>query len=672
MKLHDSGTSALRPSFRAGARGALPLGAAGYALLTSVGCASTLPPAPPPAPKVAAPAPPPPPDVTAVPVPHDLVVFARVSNATASLKVATDWARLPALDPSTVVQGFFEGILASKKHAVLATVVDPAQPLDLAATFGADLPPKALGAFSAALKSVDAAKSTLASTFDMSLSEGGIVRLTLRDKHKGRSESSADADESPACEIAPAAGAAPFRLVCGSNQDALNALGPYLTRTTPRETLPADVHVEVRAAPVGGYATLGRLQGPKLLASILGLNASSEPATLDLLTATLGDLFDYIADLDAVTFDATLDPGHAGLAMRTSFKSTTSMIAQLSTAHPDRVDVPPSVFWRLPGDVDLASFGSGVDDSEIQRPRDLVVAAVTEQLLKTKLSEADRRAVVDVVRDSFRGWRGVVAHGMVDASPYWLVESDGTTPVATGEKLVRDLMAALNRPGVAKLLQAGSTATLPPTMKSGPPLAGLPLGSLHVVVTVPDESGPKAATPKSAKGPRGVHEISAGHGALVSSETHLQPLVYHLAIVSDGPRSWLAMSKSDVAVRTALASVTSPTTRADTLGAVAEARGLSGFKDSRMSSGGFLTVRLFLEIAREAMTGRRAAEGARLESVMSRLPAKGITPIVTTAAPGEPSAQDPGGVREIHVSIPADSIRDAVWFGLQVDSLGLK
>jgi hypothetical protein len=57
---------------------------------------------------------------------------------------------------------------------------------------------------------------------------------------------------------------------------------------------------------------------------------------------------------------------------------------------------------------------------------------------------------------------------------------------------------------------------------------------------------------------------------------------------------------------------------------------------------------------------------------MSRLPAKGITPIVTTAAPGEPSAQDPGGVREIHVSIPADSIRDAVWFGLQVDSLGLK
>ena len=123
-----------------------------------------------------------------------------------------------------------------------------------------------------------------------------------------------------------------------------------------------------------------------------------------------------------MTLDAALEPAQAGLTFRTTFKSATSLLAQLSTAHPERADVPPDAFWRLPGDVDVASFGSGVDEADIRHPRDLVVAALNEQLEKQKVGDADRRALTGTVKELLRGTGGVVAHGEVDAASLWLIE----------------------------------------------------------------------------------------------------------------------------------------------------------------------------------------------------------------------------------------------------------
>ena len=73
----------------------LPVLLAPVAMVLAFGCGATPPPAPegpPPAP-VAPPSPPP--DITAVPVPANLVFFGRASNVAQSVRVATDWAKLP-------------------------------------------------------------------------------------------------------------------------------------------------------------------------------------------------------------------------------------------------------------------------------------------------------------------------------------------------------------------------------------------------------------------------------------------------------------------------------------------------------------------------------------------------------------------------------------------------
>ncbi len=628
--------------------------------MSLAGCAATLP--PPPAPPVAAPAPPPPPppDVTAVPTPENLVVFARLSNAATSVKVVTDWGHLPSLDPTTLVEGLLEGMTDTKDNAVLATVVDATQPIDFAASFQAKIPPKAFGAFAAALKSIDAAKSAVAATFDATPGDNGVIKLALRPGHKKSSAKSEDDDgEEAACELAPGAGAAPFRLVCGSSKDALSALAPYLTRTAPRESMPADLHLELRAGPIGGFTALGRMQAPKIISNILGLNAAGEPATADLLNAVLGDVLDYVADVDVMTLDATLDPEHAAIAVRTAFKSSTSFLARLATAHPERVDVPPAVFWRLPGDVDLASFGSGIDEADLQHPRELVVAAVDEQLGRTKLAEADRHALSDLVKEVFHASGSVVGHGMDGEASYWLIErTDAST---RGDKIVRDVVAAFNRPGIVKWLRGvlPAEATLP-TLKLGAQLAGLPKGSLHIEVTIPPEATPHAKD----KG-----TTTAAVKPATPPPPRPAPEVFHIVVVPDGPRSWAGISSSTATLRARLASVTGASPAPDSLGQKPAPQGLEGFKDARMSGGGFITVRSFVELVRQSMHGRRAAKAARWDNLLHHLPSKGTTPIVMTAAPEAPTKDDPGGVHELHLNVPAAAIRDAVWFGLQVDGL---
>ena len=641
-------------------------------LVLAGACAAEPPPPPEPPPVAPRPPPPPPPDVTAVPPPSNLVLYARLSNTAGSLKVAMDWARLPTIEPSTLVLGLLEGVTSSKDYAVFATIVDASQPVDFAASFEVKLPPKGYGALSAAVKDIDAAKSLLAKSFDLTPGTNGVVALTLRsDQGKEKSEKSED-DDKGACEIAPAAGAAPFRLVCASSRDALGALGPYLTRTTPRQSIPSDMHLELHAGPVGGLASLGRLQAASLLTSLMGLNAGTEPATAELVSAGIGDTFDYLADLDTQTMDVTLDPAHGGLTYRTTFKSQTSLVARLSTAHPEKVDVAPDAFWQLPADVDLASFANGMDEADLKHPRDLLVAAADEQLKKKKLLDGDRQALTAVLAHTLRSSRGVMGHGMVDHASYWIWEQD--LPPASTEKNARELVATWNRPGVAKWLRSADESGSPlPTVRLGGPIAGLPRGALHVIVSVPADVSSKIEA--SAKGAKEGKSAAKPRPPLVAAATTtpkatapkgppVPPDVFHVVVVPDGARSWTAVSTSEAALVKALTTVVAK--NGDTLGAHAADRGLAGFKESRVSGGSFATVASFIEIVRGFMTGKHEAEGVKWDRLLAHLPAKGMTPMILKSTSRGGTPDDPGGTSEVEMTVPADAIRDAIWFGFQL------
>jgi hypothetical protein len=577
-----------------------------------------------------------------------------------SVRVATDWAKLPPVEASALFEGVLEGVTSGKEYNAFASLVDMTKPIDFAASFEVKLPPKGYGAISAAVKDVESAKAALRSKFDLVPGDNGVVRLDLHGAPKDKASEKSDDDPS-VCELAPSAGASAYRVVCASSRDALSALGPYLTRTTPRQTIPADLHFELRAGPVGGFATLGRLQASTLVSSLLGLDPAADPATSELVTATLGDVFDYLSDLDTTTFDVTLDPARAGLVYRTNFRSRVSLLARLTTAHPERADVPPEALWRMPGDIDMASFGSGADEADVKRPRDLLTKAIDEQLKKHKLGDADRHAVTEAVGHMMRGDRGVLAHGVADGASYFLAEEEA--PPATTERFLRELVTTWNRPGFAKWLTSPDRAGKDvPVLKIGGPLPHLP-HALHVTFTLPTEGLAQAA--RAAKGGKSAGVGGKAHPPLVAAAA-APPVVYHAAIVGDGARSWFGLSSSPTALAAALLAVSTPSQGA-TLGAHATARGLASFKESRMSGGAFATVRGFIELARGAIATTNPTQAARLASLLAHLPSKGDTPIVMTGVSSAPTAELAGGGRELRIDIPADAIRDAVWFGMQLD-----
>ena len=86
-----------------------------------------------------------------------------------------------------------------------------------------------------------------------------------------------------------------------------------------------------------------------------------------------------------------------------------------------------------------------------------------------------------------------------------------------------------------------------------------------------------------------------------------------------------------------------------------------------MSSGSFVTVRSFIEIVRGFMTGKREAEGVKWDRLLAHLPSKGLTPMVLKATSRAATPEDPGGTSEVEMTVPADAIRDAIWFGFQLD-----
>lgn len=612
---------------------------------------------PPPATAVAVTAPPPAPppaDVTAVPAPDNLIVVGRFSRPVASSKIATDWAHLPELDGSDFVDGLLEGFTESKPKAKLGVVVDPAAPIDYAVTLEPRIGAEPAYAMALGVRSLDAAKAALGVAYDLTPGDNGILRIEARRATPAEAPKGEE-DAAKPCELAPSAGASAYRLVCGSSHEALTALGPYLTRTAPRQTIASDAHVEFRAQPLKGLATLGRLQGPAILNAVLGLNSATEPATTDLVASVVGDLLDYTNDLDAMTLDATLDPAEGTIAFRTTFKSATSFVARMMTAHPERVDVPPAVFSRLPGDTDLAFFGSGLDPADLQHPRDVLVAVAREQLKKTKLPDPDQHALVELVGESIHGGRALVAHGMADATSYWLCESEESG--AHTEKMAKDALAAFARPAVAKWIKDTLPSKIPlPTWKLAGPIAGLPKGSVHVELTIP-EPAPSKPRPNGKK--LAVAPVPKKPTSAASSPS--APRVVHLVFVPDGPRSWFAMSTSEAVIRVKVASVLGAAPAEGTL-----SPSLAPFKEMRMTSGGFFTIRSLIEMAHDASEGHRAAKRVHWEEILGHLPANGTTPILVTAAPGAPTSEDPGGAYELDLMLPAEAVRDAVWLGVQL------
>ncbi len=548
-----------------------------------------------PPPPAAAPAPPPSKPLATAPAPHadlaavarpdNLIVLARLAKPDEALSRFGRWTELPI--PGAEEVG---GILGGES---IAKIIDLSKSIDVAiAVSPSGRAVKPLIAFSAGVRSLEDAKSQLGDKFKLVPGDNGALRIVgLGDDH----------DE---CALVPASGAATTRLLCADGGGAMEALGPYLTRTVPREPAPSDLHAEIRLAPVRPLVQQFRGFLPGLVGGMMSVQIDGAAEAVE---AAVGDVADLSMDLDTVSIDFSLEDAGATGTVSATFGGDGSLLAQLAVAHPERADVPPAAFWHLPIDADIAHFHRGFDAKDIARPKELLGNLLVGALNKGGLPDGDRKAVVDAAMHYLGLFAGpaVYAKG-TDASSTARAVASAKTPKSDAERaaleqfagwsvtqvddpiakvapVAREWVAAMSRPGVVKWMKDKKPLPFLPTLKLVPlPKASLPDGSLHLVATVPrslwsddDEFVPSPADRTNRAPPK-------------KAPSPGKPLLLHVFVVPDGAHTWVTYAGDEalgiLKARTVLPSAAGAQT-------LAKRAGLDTVKDGRANAGGFVSAR---------------------------------------------------------------------------------
>jgi hypothetical protein len=623
-------------------------------------------------------------DVSPVQEPADLVVTAHLTKPSQDVAVVGGWTSLPmpgADDVADIVTDLDVGSL-----------IDLDAPIDVAVAVqghGQHIKP----VFAVALGvRAGASPGSLPHVKSSSLGNG-IFKLQPRSTPKPDAQDSDDDgdddDGSKSCQVVPAFGSSATRLICGSSDGAVTALGPYLARTATRATFNSDLHVEARLDPLRSTIEQARMALPMLLNGLI--NQPGLAGTHDLLNAAIGDVVDASLDLDRLKIDAMLADPAATAKVTVSFRDTHSLIAHLAVAHPERADAPPATFWHLPGDAKHAFFGRGIDSKDLEHPRDLVVDAISKSLDTQGLAAPDRAAVADDVQQSFAllGSPFVSASGFEPpAAPSDSAKKDDKKktdkaatreerrenaakgawalwgfemPIAKVASVGKSYAATLKRPGVAKLLKTAMPEGVPsPTFNVAPVNAklGLPKDSVHFTLSVVQASEDQGNVAELS-GPVG---IAGGKGkpakAPAPKKVKLdKPYVLHFYFAPDSGRTWIGFGADENVIASHIKLAMSTSADPNTLQTRA---GLDDLKNAKVGSGGFITLRGALSPSPlEPILKTRDHDMDRILGRLGGAPQKGDTPIPIYSRSIAPDGAGAGSV-EVTMKLPRESVRDMV------------
>jgi hypothetical protein len=549
------------------------------------------------------------PDVGAVADPSSLFLFGRLAKPSATLATLRDWSKLPmpqADDISEFLTGEAVGML-----------VDIDEPVDFAiGLVGSGMRLRNRSAVSVALKDADRAKAVLGERFKLVPGEGGALlmqglprRGDPRDGEGGEGATGGDGEQR-SCEIAPAFGPSPTRLVCGWGTKALAELGPWLTRTATRAATQSELHVELRMLPLRQAIAPQKRLIVALLAGLLGSQIGLPGARAPALSVC-GDLVDFLLDADSAAIDVRFGDAGATVTANTKLSTMASTVARLATAFPERNGPAPDAFWRLPADTDFALFERGIDDAALARGRDLALKMVADALGEYGLKERDRAPIVDALSQLATSAPLIYASGLdVEAAKKSLsavkVLRGGVDPtglsaaeLASAEALLgwrvleidepstrwtsalKDLGLALGSPAVVAAYRAKAGAYpanrgAAPAIRSAPipgGVTGLAAAALHDVLEVyPIDSAAPAATPVGSPG--AARSIPAAPR---------RPFELHVFVVPDGARTWVGLGGDEVLVASKLSAA---------MGAGGEKIARAGLLvESNVGAGGILTLR---------------------------------------------------------------------------------
>ena len=613
-------------------------------------------------------------DLAAVPRPESLIVFARLSKPSEALGIVGGWTALPM--PGAEAAG---SLLAGES---VGKAIDLTQSIDLAVA----VPPSGTSmrpmiAVSAGVRSLEDAKAQLSDKFTLVPGDNGALRIVAK--------SGGDEDDDRPCALVPSFGRAATRLICADGAGSMQALAPYLARTAPREVTSSDVHAEIRLAPVRPLVQQFRGFLPGL---VTGMMNTRMDGAAELIEAAAGDAADLSMDLDTLAIDVAVREPAADATVTATFGATTSLLARLAVAHPERADAPPAAFWHLPVDADIAHYHRGLDSKDVDRPRQLLGNFFVAALEKEGLPDGDRKALADATLHYLNLFSGPIVYGKgIDAPAVartvaaahagkgddaakaeadrlaieqlagWSV-TQVDDPIAKVAPIARVWVAAMARPGVTKWMNK-THATGLPTLKQGavPKTTSLPDGTLHLVATVPrvvggapdDELQPPVAAPGSAK---------KSGGAKAKPRALGKPLVVHVFVVPDGAHTWIAYAGDEALVVSKARAVLASAPDAGTL---AKRAGLEALRDGRANAAGFVSARGLLSASplRAAMGSQELPKAALFDALRAT---PGLGAVAIPYSLRAEGAQGGGaGSLVITAKVPRAAIQDVVKAGIE-------
>lgn len=163
------------------------------------------------------------------------------------------------------------------------------------------------------------------------------------------------------CLVGPALGAAPARVVCGDEPDALDVLGPFALRGLPQQELSdAALHLEVAAGPL--QAAYGQqVTSLKLLSSVLVRRLQIDSPRFD--RAVADSVFGLVDEVIALSQDverARVQLWDRGteyeLSISGRFQGATSWSLQTLHELVPQQQPPPGAFWALPAQSSAAYY----------------------------------------------------------------------------------------------------------------------------------------------------------------------------------------------------------------------------------------------------------------------------------------------------------------------------
>ena len=512
----------------------------------------------------------------------------------------------------------------------IAEIIAVDAPVDLVVSLdeGRRGQPDALFAFSVGLTSLDRAQKALEAAGPLVELQTGFWRVGPR----GSSELS--------CAIGPAAGQAPARLICGTGDKDVSALGPYLARNVALGPSPAeDVHTEIRFTPVEARYGGQLRQALAFLPGLARIQSIGDPRfdrALEEGAVALADEGKALAgDLDRLAIDLRVDSGSTCLTASGALqlRGRSSWLAGLLTESSDKQGPPPAIFWRAPVDSESALYSRAADGARVapilRVLRDLLEGQLTRERIG---SDADRKALAGLLTSPIaKDTAVVVASGHGGAAAQ-------STPVAPGErpsqqqiadtlaqsylgwfllgfdegpaglaKLLKDVVAVYGRKGLTDPLRKamGHDAGSLPVVKLGPGPAPLGKGALDVEIQL---------------GFAGKHDPDP-------KKKEATGVTLHVLLMGDAKSTWIAAGANrDELVKRLLATKSG----APEAGTLAVRTGLEPLRSGKALSSGFVTVGAITRGVGSALSSPllpASAPLAEIAATLNNLPHKGDTPI---------------------------------------------